>query len=69
MTTNQTFVLIKPIGIKRLRGMEFLKTELTTIAKFGNLETLNLMSKILRKNLICTMLFMIEQYPFCSLSS
>jgi len=69
MTTNQTFDLIKPIGLKRLRGMEFLKTELTTLAKFGSLSSLNLMSKVLRKNLISTMIFMIEQYPFCSLSS
>jgi hypothetical protein len=57
---NQAGFKVKKVTMKRLRAIELLKLELKTLAKYGDLGTLNLMSKVLRKQVIATMLFMIE---------
>lgn len=46
---NQAGFKVKKVTMKRLRAIELLKLELKTLAKYGDLGTLNLMSKVLRK--------------------
>ena len=48
--------------------MEQLKTMFGALGKKGNIQDSSLLSELLRRKVIETMLYMIKAYPFCSIS-
>jgi hypothetical protein len=66
--SNQTGQYFVKIGIHRVRAIEQLRTLFVALAKRGSLKDSPLLSELLRRKVIETMLFMIKTFPFCSVS-
>lgn len=64
-TTGQSYI---KIGIHRVRAIEQLRTLFVALGKRGSLKESPLLSELLRRKVIETMLFMIKTFPFCSVS-
>ena len=65
---NTAEVKINKIGIHRIRAMELLKTLFVALTKSFDVKDTKILSTILRKKVIDTMLYMIKTYPFCCIS-
>lgn len=65
---NQSGHVIKPIGIRRLRALELLNIEINSAKKSG-IGGINMESKtMMRRQVIDTMLSVLETYAFCSVA-
>lgn len=65
---NQTGQAVLKIGVHRIRAIEQLKTLFVALSKRGSIKESPLMSELLRRKVIETMLYMIKTFPFCSVS-
>ena len=63
---NQAGAVLKRFGMRRMRALEFLRHELHSISKYQELNAIQQISVVLRRNLINTMLFIVETYEFNS---
>lgn len=66
--TNQTGQHYVKIGIHRIRAIEQLRTLFAALSKRGSIKDSPLLSELLRRKVIETMLFMIKTFPFCCVS-
>ena len=66
--TNQSERTISKIGIHRVRAIELLKTLFVALTKSFDVKDTKILSSILKKKVIDTMLYMIKKYPFCCIS-
>jgi hypothetical protein len=66
--TNQSERTINKIGIHRIRAIELLKTLFVALTKSFDVKDTKILSSILKKKVIDTMLYMIKKYPFCCIS-
>lgn len=65
---NQTGVQNVKIGIHRVRAIEQLRTLFVALGRQGSIKESPLLTELMRRKVIETMLFMIKTYPFCSIS-
>jgi len=66
---NQTHLgPIKRIGTVRIRAMELMKTLLSVLSKIADLKNDKILSALLRKKVIATMLHVLRTYPYCSVA-
>lgn len=65
---NQTDLKINKIGIHRIRAIELLRNLFVAVTKSFDVKDSKVMSPLLKKQMIDTMLYMIKAYPFCSIS-
>lgn len=66
---NQATTNVKKLGIHRIRAIEQLRTLLVAMSKVvPDLAASGLISKVLRRKIIETILYLIKAYPFCSIS-
>jgi hypothetical protein len=66
---NQSGVQHRKFGLRRLKALELVRQELQTLSKYVELNSDQYISTILRKQLIGTMLDIIERYPFSSVAN
>lgn len=66
--TNQSERTINKIGIHRIRAMELLKTLFVALTKSFDVKDQKILSSVLKKKVIDTMLYMIKKYPFSCIS-
>jgi hypothetical protein len=65
---NQTGKQNVKIGIHRVRAIEQLRTLFVALGRQGSIKESPLLSELMRRKVIETMLFMIKTFPFCSIS-
>lgn len=63
---NQSGVLNKRFGMRRMRSLELLRQELHSISKYAELNAIQQISIVLRRHIIRTMLDVVENYQYCS---
>ena len=68
-TTNQSGASLKRLGLNKLRALELIRQEVQTLSKYVQLNSDQFISNILRRQLIYTMLYVIEEYEFNSIAS
>ena len=68
MYVNQTGRSIPKAGMLRIRAMEQLRSLFQVLAKRGAIRESNVLSAVLRKKVIETMLYMMRTFQFCSIS-
>jgi hypothetical protein len=56
------------IGIHRVRAIEQLRTLFVALGRQGSIKDSPLLSELMRRKVIETMLYMIKTFPFCSIS-
>jgi metal-sulfur cluster biosynthetic enzyme len=59
---------IKRIGTVRIRAMELMKTLLAVLSKIADVKNDKILSNLLRKKVIDTMLHVLRTYPYCSVA-
>lgn len=65
---NQTGEQNVKIGIHRVRAIEQLRTLFVALGRQGSIKESPLLSELMRRKVIETMLFMIKTFPYCSIS-
>lgn len=65
-TRNQAGETFNRFGMRRMRALELVRQELSSISKFTSLQGIQQMSSILRRHIISTMLEVISNYKYCS---
>lgn len=65
---NQSSKQIRRVGVLRIRAIELLKTLFVALSKSFDVKEPKVLSALLRKKTIETMLFMLREFPFCSIS-
>lgn len=69
VTENQAGVQIKKFGAKRMRAIELLKQIIQTLSKEGDISIGSFISKILKNQIITTLLNVIEDYEFSNVAN
>jgi len=64
---NQAGIEVRKIGIRRMRAVEFLKDWHDALGPY--MHNPGFSSRVLRRNMLLTMLNVIEQFPFCAQST
>jgi hypothetical protein len=54
--------------MKRLRALELIKQEMSVLSKYVDITNTQYINKILKRHLINTMLYVIEEFPLSSLA-
>lgn len=66
---NQAGSTFKKFGAKRMRALELLKQIITTLSKEGDVSLSSFISKILKSQIINTLLSVIEDYEFANVAN
>lgn len=59
---------MRRIGTVRIRAMELMKTLLSVLSKIADVKNDKVLSSLLRKKVIDTMLHVLKTYPYCSVA-
>lgn len=65
-SVNQAGASYRRFGIRRMRALELIRQELHSISKYAELNAIQQISLVLRRTLIETMLFIVDEFTFCS---